>query len=338
MNTKHLTSQDIEEAARILREGGLVAFPTETVYGLGANGLDAAAVKKIFAAKGRPQDNPLILHIPSADWLERYCEDVPEIAYRLAERCWPGPLTMILRRKPCVPDATTAGLDTVGVRCPNHALTRRMIELAGVPVAAPSANRSGRPSCTTPEHVLEDMDGRIDAIVDGGNCAVGVESTILDLTVQPARVLRPGGMSMEELRLSGGIAIDLDPTLFRSLRDDEQPLAPGMKYRHYAPKADVTVVEGTPERSAQYIRQHLGEHTGVLCFSEYAFLFPQEQTQVLGPYANKTVQAQRVFDALRAFDEMDVTEIYAQCPDESGLGMAVCNRIYKAAGFRSVKP
>ena len=188
MKTRVLNGEQAEEAARLLRGGGLVALPTETVYGLGANGLDPEAVGRIFAAKGRPQDNPLILHVPSADWLDRYCLDIPPLARRLAERFWPGPLTLILRRRPVVPDATTGGLDTVGVRCPDHPVTRDIIRRAGVPVAAPSANTSGRPSCTTAAHVLEDMDGRIDAVVDGGGCTVGVESTILDLTADPPRL------------------------------------------------------------------------------------------------------------------------------------------------------
>ena len=189
----------IEAAAEILRSGGLLAIPTETVYGLGANGLDAKAVGRIFEAKGRPQDNPLILHVPGPQWLARYCTDVPPLAYVLAKRFWPGPLTMILKRKSVVPDVTTAGLDTVGVRCPDHQVTLAIIRAAGVPVAAPSANTSGRPSCTCAADVLEDMDGKIEGVVDGGPCSVGVESTILDLTCNPPRLLRPGGLPLEEL-------------------------------------------------------------------------------------------------------------------------------------------
>ena len=207
MNTRYFTITDparesaaVEQAADILRRGGLLAIPTETVYGLGADGLNADAVRHIFEAKGRPQDNPLILHIPDASWLARYCKDVPETAYRLAGRFWPGPLTMILPKADCVPLVTTGGLDTVGMRCPDHAVTRAIIAASGVPVAAPSANTSGRPSCTTAAHVREDMDGRIDGVVDGGPCRVGVESTIIDLTCTPPRLLRPGGLPLEELR------------------------------------------------------------------------------------------------------------------------------------------
>ena len=215
METKRLSQQDIQTAADLLRIGGLVGIPTETVYGLGANGLDPAAVGRIFQAKGRPQDNPLILHIPGADWLERYCREVPETAYRLAERFWPGPLTMILPRREIVPLQTTGGLETVGVRCPDHPVTRAIIEAAGVPVAAPSGNTSGRPSPTTAGHMAEDMDGKIDGIVDGGPCAVGVESTIIDLTVTPPRLLRPGGLPLEALEeVLGTVAVDKAVTGF----------------------------------------------------------------------------------------------------------------------------
>ncbi|MBU5627455.1 threonylcarbamoyl-AMP synthase [Oscillibacter sp. MSJ-2] len=335
----HRPQREIEEkidaAARILTEGGLLAIPTETVYGLGANGLDGAAVRRIFEAKGRPQDNPLILHVPSSQWLPRFCEDVPPLAYVLAARFWPGPLTMILRRKSVVPDETTAGLDTVGVRCPNHMVTQAIIKAAGVPVAAPSANLSGRPSCTCAADVLEDMDGKIDGIVDGGPCQVGVESTILDLTCVPPRLLRPGGLPLEELEAVVG-EIVVDKAVTGALAEGEKPKAPGMKYRHYAPKAPVTVVVGSPEKSAQVIEKHMGPASGIICFDEYAGLFAGHELQTLGSYTDKSAQAQRVFDALRAFDATSVTEIYAQCPDSRGLGLAVGNRLKKAAGFHII--
>ena len=322
----------IFSAAKILREGGLLAIPTETVYGLGANALDADAVRRIFEAKGRPQDNPLIIHVTGQQWLARYCEDVPPLAYVLARKFWPGPLTMILKRKPVIPDQTTAGLDTVGVRCPNHPVTLAIIREAGVPIAAPSANTSGRPSCTTAQDVLEDMDGKIAGVVDGGPCAVGVESTILDLTCDPPRLLRPGGLPLEELeRLIG--KIEVDKAVTGMLGEGEKPRAPGMKYRHYAPKAPVTVVTGKPEKSAQIIVQRVGPTSGVICFDEYAHLFPQQVVQTLGSASDKQTQAQRVFDALRSFDGSAVTEIYAQCPDNRGLGLAIGNRLKKAAGF-----
>ena len=343
MNTRYFTITDparesaaVEQAADILRRGGLLAIPTETVYGLGADGLNADAVRHIFEAKGRPQDNPLILHIPDASWLARYCKDVPETAYRLAGRFWPGPLTMILPKADCVPLVTTGGLETVGMRCPDHAVTRAIIAASGVPVAAPSANTSGRPSCTTAAHVREDMDGRIDGVVDGGPCRVGVESTIIDLTCTPPRLLRPGGLPLEELRaVLGEVAVDKAVT--QQMAAGEKPRAPGMKYRHYAPKAPVTVVTGDPAASAAYIRAHLPAGAGVICFTEYKDLFPGRSIHDLGSAHDKAEQARRVFDALREFDHETVTEIYAQCPDTAGLGLAVSNRLKKAAGFHVIE-
>ncbi len=336
METKIFTPRQennaITEAAEILRRGGLVGIPTETVYGLGADGLNEDAVRRIFEAKGRPQDNPLILHVASADWLERYCREVPPAAYALAEKFWPGPLTMILPRRDCVPLRTTGGLDTVGVRCPDHPVTLAIIEAAGVPIAAPSGNTSGRPSPTAAQHMIEDMSGKIDAIVDGGSCTVGVESTIIDLTVTPPRLLRPGGLPVEELEaVLGEVAVD--KAVRGKLAAGEKPRAPGMKYRHYAPKAPVTVVTGSPQRSAAHILGRVQPGDGVICFDEFAPLFSRCTVHTLGPAGDKKAQARRVFDALRAFDETSVTRIYAQCPDETGLGLAVGNRLKKAAGF-----
>ena len=325
----------IAAAAAIIRRGGLLGIPTETVYGLGADALNEDAVRRIFEAKGRPQDNPLILHVPSADWLDRYCQDVPPAAYRLAERFWPGPLTMILPRRPIVPLRTTGGLETVGVRCPDHPVTLAIIEAAGVPVAAPSGNTSGRPSPTTARHMMDDMLGKIDGIVDGGPCAVGVESTIIDLTVQPPRLLRPGGLPLEALEQALG-EVAVDDAVRRKMGEGERPRAPGMKYRHYAPRAAVTVVTGPARRSAAYIQAHLPERAGVICFDEYAPLFTGHIVHRLGSANDTLAQAQHVFDALRTFDDTDVPEIYAQCPDESGLGLAVSNRLKKAAGFHTV--
>lgn len=339
MKTLFLTEQDIELAAGILREGGLVGIPTETVYGLGADGLNPKAVARIFEAKGRPQDNPLILHIPETGWLERYCQSVPSGAYALAEAFWPGPMTMVLPRKAIVPDIVTAGLETVGMRCPAHDLCREIISAAGVPVAAPSGNTSGRPSPTTAQHMLEDMDGKIKAIVDGGPCQVGVESTIIDLTCQPPRLLRPGGVTLEQLRsVLGEVAVD--PAVTRLLGAGEKPKAPGMKYRHYAPKAPVTVVAGPAEKSAAYIAAHAGEEDGVICFDEFLHLFAGAKARPvmdLGPSGDKEEQARHIFDALRAFDHTSVSAIWAQCPDTDGIGLAITNRLNKAAGFHIIE-
>ena len=361
MKTELLTAQDVDRAAELLRAGGLVGIPTETVYGLGANGLSAMAVRGIFQAKGRPQDNPLILHIPDAAWLTNYCEDIPDAAWRLADRFWPGPLTMVLqckKRTPeeleelkkgpicsmthfdrhIIPDVVTAGLDTVGIRCPDHSLCRAIIQRAGVPVAAPSGNTSGRPSPTTAQHMLKDMGGKIDAIVDGGPCQVGVESTIVDLTCTPPRLLRPGGIPLEELR-SVLTEIEVDPVVIRPIGEGEQPRAPGMKYRHYAPKAPITVVKGPPERSAAYILAHLSNTywDGVICFDEYAHLYQSHPVEQLGAARDRWEQARRLFNALRAMDEAGVKHIWAQCPDTEGMGLAVVNRLDKAAGFRIVE-
>ncbi len=330
------TKENIEKAAEIIRRGGLLGIPTETVYGLGANALNADACCRIYEAKGRPQDNPLIIHVPDASWLSRYCEKVPESAYRLAEAFWPGPLTMILPKRGIVPYRTTGGLETVGVRCPNHPVTLAVIAAADVPIAAPSGNTSGRPSPTSAADMLEDMDGKIDGIFDGGPCGVGVESTIIDLTCQPPRLLRAGGLPLEELeRVLGTVLVD--KCITQLMTDGERPRAPGMKYRHYAPKAPVTVVTGDGKNSAAYIAAHAPEGAGVICFSEFRAQFPGCVVHELGPEGDKSEQARRVFDALREFDATDVTEIFAQCPDDAGLGLAIGNRLKKAAGFHVVE-
>jgi len=336
LETKRLTKKDVVQAAEVIASGGLLGIPTETVYGLGADGLNTEAVHAIFTAKGRPQDNPLILHIPSADWLERYCEDIPATAYALTERFWPGPLTIILKRRPLVPDTVTAGLETVGMRCPDCSVTRRVIEAADTPIAAPSGNTSGRPSPTNAAAMLEDMDGKIDAILDDGPCAVGVESTIIDLTVSPPRLLRPGGVTLEELReVLGEVAVDA--AVRRLMAPGEQPRAPGMKYRHYAPKAPVTVVKGAPEATAAYIMENKGPQSGVICFDEYRERFGSAPVEAIGPAADHIQQARRIFEALRTFDRMDVTDIWAQSPTDEGLGLAVTNRLNKAAGFHIIE-
>lgn len=331
-----LTAEQYEQASKIIRDGGLLGIPTETVYGLGADALNADACRRIYEAKGRPQDNPLIIHVADESWLSRYCTDIPEAAYALARRFWPGPLTMILPRAKIVPLRTTGGLDTVGVRCPNHPVTLEIIRRAGVPVAAPSGNTSGRPSPTTAGHMIEDMWGKIDGIVDGGPCGVGVESTIVDLTCQPPRLLRPGGLPLEELRAVLG-DIQVDRAVVAEPERGVKPRAPGMAYRHYAPKAPVTVVSGEPTACAQYIQAHMKPQDGVICFHEYLTAFSGHIVHDLGSKADKAQQARQVFDALRTFDETDVTAIWAQCPDSSGLGLAVGNRLKKAAGFHVIE-
>lgn len=328
MNTELLTPAQAARAAEILRAGGLVALPTETVYGLGANGLDEDAVRRIFEVKGRPQDNPLILHLASAEDLPKWCRDIPAEAAALTARFWPGPLTLVLRRAPEVPLRVTAGLDTVAVRCPDHAAAREVLRLAGVPVAAPSANLSGKPSTTTAAHCVHDLWGKVDAILDGGPCRVGVESTILDLTVSPPRVLRPGGVTLEAIRELLPDAV-MDAGL---VRPDETPKAPGMKYRHYSPQAEVRLLRGDKSAIQDYVNRISDEGTAVLCFAGEEGSFPGKRVLSYGREEAPEEQAAAVFDALRALDTPAVRLICAVCPPEEGVGFAVVNRLKKAAG------
>lgn len=339
MTTRVLSADDpaaAEAAAQVIRSGGLVAIPTETVYGLGANGLDEAAVRRIFEVKGRPQDNPLILHIAHSGELARYCRDIPPRAYALAEAFWPGPLTMVLPARDCVPRATTAGLPTVAMRCPRSEVTRAIIRLAGVPIAAPSANLSGKPSTTTAQHVLHDHDGKIELIIDGGPCSVGVESTIVDLTEARVRLLRPGGVTPEALTAVLGEAPVIDRAVTAQIDADAVVKAPGMKYRHYAPQAPVVIVAGTRERAAAYIRAHFTRGDRVLCFEEELPLYTGCASLAYGSEADAESLSAGLFSALRALDDPAVHQIYARCPTGGGVAYAVQNRLKKAAGFRVV--
>ena len=326
----------IKTAADLILQGEVVGVPTETVYGLAANALNRDAVAKIFRAKGRPQDNPLIVHIADFEQIYDLCPAVPPQAKLLAEAFWPGPLTMIVPKGDCIPNEVSCGLDTVGIRLPSHPLARDLIRAAGVPLAAPSANTSGRPSTTTAEHVLRDMDGKIAAILDGGPCGVGVESTVVTLALDKPRLLRPGGITLEQLKTVLG-EVEVDRALFEKIGDDVKVSAPGMKYRHYAPKAPVTVVRGDPQKTADYIAEHINGPTGVLCFDEYQDRFPTCAVECFGSQSDLAAQAREVFDRLRAFDETDVQQIWAQCPSDEGLGLAVANRIKKAAGFHVIE-
>ncbi len=326
-----------ETAAELLRAGGLVAIPTETVYGLAANGLDPDAVAKIFVAKGRPQDNPLILHISEAAEMERYCHHIPEAAYRLAEAFWPGPLTMVLPARDCVPKCTTAGLPTVAVRCPDNHITREIIRLSGCPLAAPSANISGKPSTTTARHVLHDHDGRIDAVVDGGPCRVGVESTILDLTEERPRLLRPGGITpWDMLPIVGDII--MDKAITDSVDKDEVVKAPGMKYRHYAPDCRVVIVDGDLIAAKSYISAHFVPGNRVLCFREETEAFREFAPLAYGAERDPDSLMAGLFAALRELDDPTIGTVFARCPRGSGKALAVQNRLGKAAGFHHVNP
>lgn len=324
-------------AAKLILQGKLVAIPTETVYGLGANALDPQAVASIFRAKGRPQDNPLIIHIAEPKELERYCHHIPDCAWTLAERFWPGPLTMVLPVKDCIPKETTAGHDTVAVRCPASAVTRELIRLSGVPIAAPSANLSGKPSTTTAQHVLHDYgtEGKIAAIIDGGPCKVGVESTIVDLTENPPRLLRPGGVTPEQLRQALG-DLTVDKAVTSSISDDAVVRAPGMKYKHYAPSAQVVIVSGPAEAAARYIRRRITPRDAVLCFEEELPLYEGCCPTAYGRQAEPETLSAGLFAALRKLDTPDIATIYARCPEGGGISYAVQNRLKKAAGFTVV--
>ena len=338
MNTLVLSAsvpETAQIAADIIKSGGLVAIPTETVYGLGANGLDPEAVAKIFAAKGRPQDNPLILHLAGPEQMEDFCHHIPQAAYTLAERFWPGPLTIVLPAKSCVPKCTTAGLSTVAVRCPDSEITRKIIALAGVPVAAPSANISGKPSTTTAAHVLHDHDGRIDAIVDGGPCRVGVESTIVDLTEDRPRLLRPGGITPEQLTEVLGDLI-VDKAVTAQIDKDAVVKAPGMKYRHYAPDCSVVIVSGSREKAAAYIRSHYKAGDRVLCFEEELPLYEGCAPLSYGWESNVETLSAGLFSALRELDDPSIHRVYARCPVGGGVAYAVQNRLKKAAAFHII--
>ena len=338
METLYLSASALETAAvaaNLIKNGELAAIPTETVYGLGANGLDEQAVIKIFEAKGRPQDNPLILHLADGAEMERYCRDIPKEAYLLAEKFWPGPLTMVLPAKACVPKRTTGGLDTVAVRCPDSTITREIIRLAGVPLAAPSANISGKPSTTTAEHVRHDHDGRIAAIIDGGSCRVGVESTIVDLTERPARLLRPGGITPEQLvEVLGELTVDRAVTA--QIDKDAVVKAPGMKYKHYAPDCAVIIVSGSREAAAKYIHAQFAPGDRVLCFAEELPLYEACAPLAYGKEADVNTLSAGLFAALRELDDPAVKRVFARCPVGGGVAYAVQNRLKKAAGFHIV--
>ena len=347
----------LEEAARILREGGLVAFPTETVYGLGGNALDADASRKIYAAKGRPSDNPLIVHIAGIEELAPLVEEIPESARRLAEAYWPGPMTMILKKSASIPAETSGGLDTVAIRMPADPVANALIRLAGVPVAAPSANTSGRPSPTTAEHVIQDMDGRIDVILDGGAVQVGVESTIVDLSGDHPVLLRPGAVTVPMLEKILG-PVELDPVLTRPVGPDVHPKAPGMKYRHYAPKAEMILVEaencgGTAESSGsmeedsamRVVREinrlaeealRTGKRPGILATDETAPLYRTGEVRSIGRRSDEASVAHNLFAVLREFDSIGVDIIYSEAFPEDDLGLAIMNRMNKAAGHHRI--
>ncbi len=330
----------IREAGEVIKNGGLVAFPTETVYGLGADALNRSAAEKIYEAKGRPSDNPLIVHITNRDDLEKIVETIPPEADKVAEKFWPGPLTMIFQKKEIVPYETTGGLDTVAVRMPSNEAARTLIDAGGGFIAAPSANTSGRPSPTTAQHVQEDLDGAIDMILDGGPVEIGVESTILDMTVTPPVILRPGAVTQEMLtEVIGGV--DVNTGL--DLADPEaHPKAPGMKYRHYAPKAELRIVEGPMELVISMINDLTardlarGKKVGIIATRETFDRYPEGDVKSIGTREDEETVARNLFAVLREFDRDGVDCIYSESFPSGGIGSAVMNRLLKAAGHQVI--
>lgn len=367
-NTNAILDEQLLEAAQILKNGGLVAFPTETVYGLGANALNEEAAKKIYAAKGRPSDNPLIVHVAGKEDVERLAAYIPEAGKLLMARYWPGPLTLIFPKSSLVPLGTTGGLETVAVRMPSDPVASRLIALAGVPVAAPSANTSGRPSPTTADHVYQDMNGRIELIVDGGEVGIGLESTIVDVSGSVPTLLRPGAVTVEMLRETLG-KVELDPALADPLRADVRPKAPGMKYRHYAPKAELVLVEAedagfaadaagtasgtaadagdTGDAAGRRVTENIkelahgklagGYRVGIICTDETRDCYFEGIVRSLGCRAKKETIAHNLFAVLREYDDMEVDYIYSESFSGEELGQAIMNRLTKAAGYHIIK-
>jgi len=318
------TNDNIKLCAEVIKQGGLVAIPTETVYGLAANAMDFDAVSSIFAAKGRQPDNPLIVHVSAPEKAAEIAAEIPELFHILVKAFWPGPLTLILKKNNKIPSNVTAGLDTVAVRMPNHPVALSLIEESGCPIAAPSSNISGFPSPTKAVHVKNDLDGKIKFILDGGNCSVGLESTVLDISEGTPRILRPGCVTYDELTsLLGYVEVEASAS-------HGSPRSPGMKYRHYAPNAPLTAVIGPPDATAEYIRANISADKAALMFDECKFDHPGVVT--FGTSSDYKTQAAKLFEALRQIDKLGSVGIYAQVPSESGLGQAVANRIKKAAG------
>lgn len=337
LDTKLLGCDDesIKTAAELLMCGEVVAIPTETVYGLGANALDEQAVRRIFEAKGRPADNPLIVHVSRFEDIDGLVTQIPKLAKKCAEVFCPGPLTMIMPKSDKIPMVTSGGLDTVGIRIPSNETARRLIARCGFPIAAPSANLSGSPSPTTAEHVMNDMNGRVAAVIDGGACGVGVESTVISFEGNDGiRLLRPGFVSVEDLKeITENIIIDKG--VLEMLDENARVSSPGMKYKHYAPKAEITIIDGSGEQFNAYCRDNANKDDVLMVFSRNDVTGLENSFIALGE--DESVQAQRLFGALRELDEIGAKKVYARCPNKSGVGLAVYNRLLRAAAYRVVR-
>ncbi len=337
MDTKIITidtskniNEQIADAARIIRDGGLAVFPTETVYGLGGNALLDGAAKKIYAAKGRPSDNPLIIHIAKPEDAEKYAH-TNEVYYKLAREFMPGPLTVIMPKRECIPYSVTGGLETVAVRCPSHPVAHALIETAGVPIAAPSANLSGKPSPTNAKYVIEDMSGRVDMIIDGGECEIGLESTIVSINGDRLTLLRPGGITYDALCCVCE-HVDIAPAVLHQLAENEKPLSPGMKYKHYAPNADFVLLEGTDSDVLNFlINEQKITGCAVLCYEEEFAHLDASLCICVGHRDDLKTQAQKLFTALRDADKLGSDKIYGHLPKLDGLGLALYNRMIRAA-------
>ena len=323
---ERFTEESAQIAAEILKSGGIVAVPTETVYGLAANALDENAVRSIFTAKGRPQDNPLIVHISDFDMIKPLVTEIPALAKRLAEKFWPGPFTMIFDKSDIIPSATSGGLSTVAVRMPDNNAARTIIEKCGFPLAAPSANTSGKPSPTTAQHVFDDMNGKIPLIIDGGECMVGVESTVICFKSGRIHILRPGGITKEMLEEFA--EVEIDKAVEAAPKPDEKVLSPGMKYKHYSPKADVFIVDAHGEDFAEFCREKSDEKT--------LFFSCGEREGALDYGEKSEIQAHRLFALLRKADETGAERVYVEMPSKEGVGLAVYNRLLRAAGFKII--
>lgn len=321
----------LSESARLIKDGQVVAIPTETVYGLAANALDEEAVQKIYIAKGRPSDNPLIVHISDISELSPLVSEIPEMVKIMAEIFWPGPLTMIMKKSGIIPSVTSGGLDTVAVRMPESEYARAIIKACGVPLAAPSANLSGSPSPTNAKYVFDDMNGRIPLIIDGGKSKIGVESTVITFATEIPTVLRPGGVTVEEIRNTIG-EVNVDDAVLHELKNGEKAASPGMKYKHYAPKADITILKGSLE---QFIEYTSGKNFFALVFEGEEKYF--ENAVTYGKPLDAVSEANRLFDALRELDEKGAKTVYARCPELSGVGLAVYNRLIRSAGFNIIE-
>ncbi|KPU44614.1 threonylcarbamoyl-AMP synthase [Oxobacter pfennigii] len=327
-------------AAKVIKSGGTVVFPTETVYGLGADALNPEAVLKIFAAKGRPQDNPLIIHVAHTN-IEKYVREVPKSAQLLMDKFWPGPLTIIMKKSDVIPDVITAGMDSVAIRMPSNKIAGKLIELSEVPIAAPSANISGRPSPTNIKHVIDDLLGRVDVILGGGRTNVGLESTVIDVTGRPT-ILRPGGITLEQLKAVLG-EVFIDPAIMKAADENLKPRSPGMKYRHYSPKAFMYIVEGEQKKVINKINElslkskNEGLKAGILATDETIKKYLNGYILSMGSRENTDTIAASLFDRLREFDELNVDVIYAESIPEEDIGLAVMNRMKKAAGYNVIR-